>query len=124
MAKRPIVANQPHREELYNMAVTAAREGNRQGAKVLLGEILQQDRRNTRAMMWMAKLSPAPAERRRWLNRVLDVDPENETAQKLLDKMAYGDAFKRNRLLFRLGIGGYIVVVILVALLLILVFAF
>ncbi|MCA9882921.1 MAG: hypothetical protein KC546_14940 [Anaerolineae bacterium] len=124
MAKKQAVANQPHREELYNMAVSAAREGNRQGAIVLFGQILQQDRRNTRAMMWMAKLATSPADRQRWLNRVLDADPENETAQKLLDKMSYGDAVKRNRLLFRLAIGAYIVIVAVVALGLVLAFAF
>ena len=45
-------------------------------------------------------------------------------AQKLLDKMSYGDAVKRNRLLFRLAIGAYIVIVAVVALGLVLAFAF
>jgi hypothetical protein len=124
MAKKQAVSNQPHREEMYNMAIAAVREGNSQGAKVLFTQILQQDPRNARAMMWLAKISRSKPERRRWLNRVLDIDPENATAQKLLDQMDYKDSSRRNKLMFRLGIGAYVVLVIVIALVLLVAFAF
>ncbi|QPC84231.1 tetratricopeptide repeat protein [Phototrophicus methaneseepsis] len=122
--KQPVTANQPHREELYNMAISAVREGNPQGAKVLFTQILQQDPRNARAMMWLAKIARSKSERRRWLNRVLDINPQNEAAQKLLDRMDYNDSSRRNRLLFRLVTGAYVVIVLIVALLLLFAFAF
>ena len=53
MTKRSESA-QPNREQLLQMAVTTAKAGNRDGARVMLRQVLSEDRRNERAMLWMA----------------------------------------------------------------------
>lgn len=107
--------NQPNREELFQMAITAIRKGQRQPARVMLQRILGEDKQNTRAMMYMAKISRSSDERRKWLERILDVDTNHEAAIKALDKMDYQASVKRNRTLMRIGIGAYVAVVLLLA---------
>lgn len=97
------MASSPNREELLRMAIQSARQGQKQGARMMLRQILEQDKRNERALLWMAKLADTPAERKTWLERVLTVNPENEAAQAALDKMSYGKAAKENRKLFYFG---------------------
>lgn len=93
----------PNREQLLQMAVQSAKQGNKQGAKVMLRQILDEDPRNERAMMWMAKISTAPTERKQWLERVLQVNPENEVAQQALEKLSYDKSASENRKLFFFG---------------------
>ncbi|MCU0511777.1 MAG: hypothetical protein MUE40_04315 [Anaerolineae bacterium] len=112
--------NTPNREELFNLAVETAKNGNRQGARVMLMNILREDRKNIRAMMWMAKIASSRADREKWLNEVLRVNPNHEAALAALHKIQHGDSARRNRLLFRAATGGYVVAVLLVALLIIL----
>jgi DNA helicase HerA-like ATPase len=107
--------NQPNREELMQMAVNAIRNGQKKPARVMLQRILGEDKENTRAMMYMAKIARNSDERRKWLNHVLDVDMHHEAAIKALDKMDYTDAVKRNRNLLKIGIGAYVAVVLVVA---------
>lgn len=93
----------PNREELYRMALNAAKNGQRKPAKVMLQQLLQQDKKSVRAMMLMAKLSGAK-ERRVWLERVLEVDPDNDAAIEQLDKMDYEIAASRNIRLYRVSL--------------------
>lgn len=106
-------ANEPNREELFHMAVAAARNNQKQGARVMFRKILSEDKRNLRALMWMAKLSTSNKERHMWLERVLDLDPDNKTALEAMSQMEYKSAATRNRMLMRVGIGVYLVVVTL-----------
>lgn len=108
----------PNREELYRMALNAAKNGQRKPAKVMLQQLLSQDEKHIRAMMLLAKLS-GKKERRKWLNRVLDVDPDYDDAIEQLDKMDYAEAAHRNKRLFRFGLGSGAVVVVALALLII-----
>lgn len=107
--------NTPNLEDLFNMAVEAARQGQRQGARVMFRQILEQDKRNVRAMMYLAKLAPADKERLAWVNKILEIRPGYEPAEALLSKMTYGRQATRNKMLFRLFIGVYITIVLLVA---------
>lgn len=93
----------PNREELLAMAIQSARQGNKQGARVMLRQVLDQDRKNERAMLWMAKTSNSQTEIKQWLERVLEVNPDNSTAQKALDQMAYHRRAAENRKLFVFG---------------------
>jgi len=77
----------PNREEMLKMGIRSYKQGNREGAKMLFQQVLQQDPRNERAMLWMAKLAKTPAERRTWLKRVVEYNPDNETARKALEKL-------------------------------------
>ncbi len=108
----------PNREELYRMAVTAAKKGQRKPAKVMLQQLLAQDEKHIRAMMLMAKIS-GTSERRKWLNRVLEVDPDFDDAIDALDKINYQVAAKRNKRLYTYGLGAGAALLLVIALLMI-----
>ena len=108
----------PNREELYRMALEAAKSGQRKPAKVMLQQLLSQDEKHIRAMMLMARIS-GKKERHKWLNRVLDVDPDYDDALDQLKKMEYGDSAKRNQMLLKYGLGTGAAVVLIVAFLMI-----
>lgn len=93
----------PNREELYRMALNAAKNGQRKPAKVMLQKVLAEDPKNIRAMMLMAKIS-GTKERKVWLNRVLEIDPDYDDALDQLEKMTYQTASSRNRRLYRGGL--------------------
>lgn len=118
---RQAQGNTPNREEMFNMAVEAAERGNRQSARMMFAQVLRQDRRDTRVMMWLAKLAKDPQERRQWLNRVLDVNPNHEQAIATLDRMDYQDKAKRNIMFFRVAIGAYMAIVLLLGLIVLLI---
>lgn len=113
---------QPNREQLLQMAINAAKSGNRDGARMMLRQVLSEDKRNERAMMWMANIARSKAERRQWLERVLDVNPDHEQARSLLKKMEYQVSAQQNRtiLIFGVVVGVLVVlmIVVVVALLL------
>lgn len=106
--------NQPNREQLFQMAVKAAQDGKRQGARMMFSQILTEDRTHERAMLWMAKLAAKPEDKRKWLHQVLEINPDNERARKTLDKMAYREAASRNRALFRIALGAGAILVLVV----------
>lgn len=93
----------PNREELLQLAIRAAQAGNRDSARVLFRQILDEDRRNERAMLWMAKLATTKAERRQWLNRVLVVNPHQPVAKDALRRMDYKSKARDNRVLVIFG---------------------
>ena len=53
---------QPNREQLLQMAINSAKSGNRDGARMMLRQVLSEDKRNERAMMW-PHVNPLTAER-------------------------------------------------------------
>jgi Tfp pilus assembly protein PilF len=110
--------NQPNREELLRLAIGAAKAGNEDSARVMFRRVLADDKRNERAMMWMAKLAQTRAERKEWLSRVLVVNPDNDSAKDALRQMKYKSTAKENRTLLIFGtIAGILVVLVLVAIL-------
>jgi Tfp pilus assembly protein PilF len=102
----------PNREELIQLAINAARAGNRRPAALMFEQVLMQDKNNERAMMWLAKIAENKAERREWLKRVLSVNPNNEEARDALRKMAYRRSAKDNRLLLVFGVVAAILIVL------------
>jgi Tfp pilus assembly protein PilF len=111
--------NAPNREELLQMGIRAARAGNQDAARIAFQQVLGQDKRNERAMMWMAKLAEKPAERRKWLERVLDVNPDNDAAREAIQRMAYKTSARENRVLLMFGmVVGVLIVLALVVILL------
>ncbi len=113
-------SNQPNREELLQMAINAAKNGQREGARVMFRQILSQDKKNERAMMWMAKLAGTKKERMQWLNRALAVNPNNSTARDALAQMDYKEKAASNRILFLGGVilAAFVILVLVVFLLL------
>lgn len=107
---------QPNREELLQMGIRAAKAGNKEGARMAFDQILAQDKRNERAMMWMAKLADTKPERKKWLERVLAVNPDNEGARDNLQKMAYTRSARENRVLLVFGVVAGVLVVLAIVL--------
>ncbi len=95
--------NQPSKDEMMTMAVEAAKSGNKEGARMMFRRILAEDKRNERAIMWLAKLAPQQAERKRWLQNALKVNPDNETARRALDQMAQVKTNRENQVLYTVG---------------------
>jgi thioredoxin-like negative regulator of GroEL len=107
----------PSHEELLQMGIRAAQSGNNDGARMAFEQILSQDRRNERAMMWMAKIADSKTERKKWLDRVLNINPDHAAAREALKQMAYVRSARENRLLQIVGmiIGvGIVLAVVLV----------
>ena len=107
MAKTDVqdsAAQSPNREELLKMAIRTAQAGNKSAARVMLRRVLSEDKRNERAMMWMAKLADSKSDRAQWLNRVIAVNPNNETARETLKKMQYKRSARENRTLLTFGV--------------------
>ncbi len=61
-------------------AVKALDNGHRDEARRILTLILADDSRNVDALLWIAVASDTSDERRKWLSRVLVVDPDNSSA--------------------------------------------
>jgi cytochrome c-type biogenesis protein CcmH/NrfG len=111
---KPSESNQPNREELLQLAIRAAKAGQRDGARVMFRQILSEDKKNERAMMWMAKLASTKKERVQWLNRILAVNPENSSAKESLDKIIYTEKASQNRTLLMVGVVAAVLIIIAV----------
>jgi Tfp pilus assembly protein PilF len=113
--KPSLSAKQPNREELLQMAIRTAKAGNKEGARVMLRQVLSEDKRNERAMLWMAKTAPSRSERQQWLERVLQINPDNDQARAALKRMAYRRSARDNRTLLIFGmVAGVLIVLALV----------
>ena len=104
----------PNREELLQMAIRTARSGNKDGARVMFRQVLNEDKRNERAMIWMAQIAESKAERKQWLERALTVNPDNEQVKAALKKMAYKSSARENRTLLIFGVVAGVLIVIMV----------
>ena len=93
----------PNREQLLKMAIQSAKQGNRDGARVMLRQIVQQDPKNEQAMLWLAKIATSPTERKKWLERVLTVNPDNQTAQNAIDRMVQSREASESRKMMTYG---------------------
>lgn len=94
MTQRPSGdANTPNLEDLLRLGINTAKAGNRESARMIFQQVLEQDKRNERAWLWLASVADDPLEKRRILQTVLAINPTNANAKRLLD--ALDD--KRNR---------------------------
>ncbi len=67
--------------------ITAAREGRRAEARALLHQALQVNPRSEQGWLWMSAVVETDAERRICLERVLAINPHNQTARVGLDRL-------------------------------------
>ncbi|MBK8021620.1 MAG: hypothetical protein IPK19_09360 [Chloroflexi bacterium] len=104
----------PNREQLLQMAISAAKQGNRNPARLMFRRVLSEDKNNERAMMWMAKLADAKEERRVWLERVVAVNPNNEVARDALERLSYRRSARDNRVLLIFGMVSTILIILAV----------
>lgn len=73
-------ARQGLRTMLLEAGVTEARAGNRAEARRYLHELTRADPRNELAWHWLAEVADTPGEAMSYLERALDVNPQNELA--------------------------------------------
>ena len=109
-----------NREELLQLAIRTAKEGNPQGARVIFQQVLAQDRRNERALVWMASLTKDKKERRQYLRRALRVSPRNAAARQELERMDRMEKARSNRTLIY---GGLVVLAAVLLIVLVVLFA-
>jgi hypothetical protein len=76
--------------------ITAAREGRREAARDLLQQALQTDPRSEQGWLWMSAVVETDDERRICLERVLTINPKNQTAQAGLEKLGSADGLGAN----------------------------
>jgi hypothetical protein len=79
--------NVPNLEDLLRLGITTAKAGNKEGARVIFQQVIANDKRNERAWLWLASVEDSPIERRRILQTVLEMNPNNANARKLLAAM-------------------------------------
>lgn len=112
--KNPSVsAPAPNREDLIQLAIAAAKRGDKDSARMMFNQILAEDPTNERAMMWMAKLSDNRDDMAIWLNRVLAVNPNNQIALDALAKMKTKSSARDNRVLVLFGMVVGVLVILL-----------
>lgn len=70
--------------------ILAAREGRRTEARALLKEALQANPLSEQGWLWMSAVVDSRAERRVCLERVLSINPRNQTALSGLDQVSPG----------------------------------
>ncbi len=74
-------------QRLLRDAITAAREGDKARARVLFQEVVERDPENEKGWFWLASLAETVEERRLYLGNVVQINPNNERAQALLDRL-------------------------------------
>lgn len=114
-----MVDNQTSNEELIQMGLRAAKQGQTDGARMMFQQVYNRDKRNERAMLGLAKVARSSDERKKWLNRVLKVNPENETAQQALARLNYKKSANENRTLLIWGTVAIVLFIIVLAILII-----
>jgi hypothetical protein len=107
-------SNTPNLEQLLQLGIQAARKGNRAGARVMLQQVLDTDKTNERAWLWMAAIAETSEDRRRYLNAVLRLNPRNPTALRELEKINRKQV-SSNTQVIRYGMMGLFALLVLVA---------
>lgn len=105
---------QLNREELIQLGIQTAKSGQAQNARIMFRQVLGEDPRNERALLWMAYLTPDKAEKRRYLLKVLKVNNNNQTARRELQRMAHDEKARSNRTLILGGVAIIVVVLVIV----------
>jgi hypothetical protein len=115
-------ANVPNLEQLMQLGIQTARQGNKQNARMIFQQILDADKQNERAWLWMAAVAETPTDRARYLNTVLRINPHNDTAQRQLNQMKVKQESSNSQVLLYGGIG-LAIILLLIAVAVVLVIA-
>src|SRR6476659_2443325 len=68
--------------DLLQQGIVAARAGNREEARALLTQVVEDDERNEQAWLWLAGVVDTPEDICTCLQNVLDLNPANQQAQQ------------------------------------------
>ena len=77
----------PNLDDLMRLGVRAAKEGNKQGARLFFQQVLDEDKRHENAWLWLASLADNETDKRRYLETVLRINPDNTTAKRQLGQL-------------------------------------
>jgi hypothetical protein len=118
-----MVDNSPNLENLLQMGVNAAKNGNKEGARLFFQQVLEQDKRNERAWLWMASIADNEIDKRRYLETVLKINPNNNTARKHLGSLNSAvtnteSASMRFGIMILIVVGGVVALAVVLALIL------
>lgn len=72
----------PDPQVLLKKGISAAQSGDRKLARELLTEVVEADHGSADALMWLASISEYPEELLAYLERVLEIEPDNSKALK------------------------------------------
>ncbi len=103
----------PNLEQLMRLGIETARAGHKTNARVIFRQVLDEDPDNERALLWMAAVADESMDRLRYLNAVLNVNPNNETALEQIEKMKQRKETSNTRVI-RYGFFGLGLIMILV----------
>lgn len=81
------MSQQGNIRENLQQGIEAARRGDKIAARRLLQQVLSYDRDNEMAWMWMASVVDTVDERRRCLERVLQINPDSDRAREALARL-------------------------------------
>jgi hypothetical protein len=115
MAIGPNDPNTPNLEQLLQIGIQTARKGNKPSARVIFQQILDADKTNERAWLWMAAIAETTEDRLRYLRAVLSINPSNATALRELEKMKRKQV-SSNTQVIRYGMIGLFVALLLIVL--------
>jgi GrpB-like predicted nucleotidyltransferase (UPF0157 family) len=111
----PSNSSSPNLEQLMQLGIQTARKGNKPNARMIFQQILDADKQNERAWLWMAAVAETPEDRFRYLRTVLRINPHNQTALRELKKMQQRRE-SSNSLALRYGLIGLVIILVLIAL--------
>jgi hypothetical protein len=74
-------------KQLLRDGIEAAREGDRQKARDLLEKVVELEENNEKGWLWLASVMDSDEERRICFANVLQINPDNERAQKEMAKI-------------------------------------
>lgn len=113
--------NTPNLEQLMQLGIQTARQGNNENARVIFQQVLDADSHNERAWLWMAAVAETPVDRVRYLNSVLRINPNNKAAQRELNRLRKGQESSTSQVLVYGGIGLALILLLIAVALLVLV---
>jgi len=106
--------NTPNLEQLMQIGIQTARKGNKPNARVIFQQILDADKQNERAWLWMAAVAETPMDRVRYLRTVLQINPHNATALRELENLQQKRESSNSQVI-KYGAYGLIIVLLLIA---------
>lgn len=73
--------------ELLKQGMVAAKVGDKVKARRLLARVVHQDKYNETAWLWLAGVVESDDERRAYLEKVLEINPDNQLARKGIETL-------------------------------------
>ncbi|MFO7323742.1 MAG: tetratricopeptide repeat protein [Chloroflexota bacterium] len=74
-------------QALFREGVAEARLGNRKAARELFEKVVALDPKHEKGWLWLASVAGSDEDQKQYLQRVLELNPNNERAQRALEKL-------------------------------------